>query len=484
MTLRTLLLLAQGVLLVVGAASAAGRVDDMMARASTPAELRATLLDFARTAPDSAKEDKGQALLQAGWSYHEAGRADSALICFDRAVAIRGSHADRDAFVDALFDRSNTGDAARALEVLGPRLVMAKKTSERDIAQTRGRQGWAHYLMSRGDSALRILRTHQRLLLDPATPRHRDWRYRLGLVELEHGDAAKSIEAIYPLSIESRFTDRDVMSILRDASRKIPQSDGFADRLKQELNRNDELDRKAIEEFRGKRITFTAADGVTIGAIVVPSMRRPARAAVVLMDPDELPEAYDSLATGMSAAGYSIILVEPRGSGWSVSPECPLPSLWRGREDEMRSKLARDALPALRALSAKAPADTSAYVVIGAMGSSSAAADAASRERRVRGLVLLSPTPSPVEVGPMRARLAQSAVPVFFEVPVMDHATGPTAQTLYEGLDPRTSRIAESEIVGSSAKIFRYDRTALPRLLTWLNDRWKRPAPPSSKRKS
>lgn len=482
MSLRKILFSACGVLLLAAGAVAAGRIDDMVIAARTPAALRASLLEFARSAPDSASADKGTALLHAGWSYQESGQADSALICFERAVAVRGSREDRDAFVDALFDRSHAGDAARALEVLGPRLVTARTTSERDIAQTRGRQGWAYYLMNRADSALSILRAHQRLLLDPITPRHRDWRYRIGLVELEHGDPAKSVDVMFPLSIESRFQDRDVMSILRDAVRKTPQADGFADRLKQELHRIDELDGKAIADFRGKRISFQASDGFTLGAVVIPSTRKAARAAVVFMDVDELPDSYDSLATGMTKAGYSLILVEPRGSGWSVSSECPLPSLWRGREEEMRSRVARDVAPALRALAAHAPADTSSCVLIGALSSSGIAAEAASLMRRTRALVLLSPSPTRVEMGPMRAKLKQSGVPVFFEVPVMDHETGPVAQTLYEGVDPRSSRIVESEIVGSSAKIFRYDRSALPRLLTWLDESWKRPAPSASKR--
>lgn len=482
MTLRRFLIATAGVLAFATGARAAGPIDAMLAEARTPSDLRASLLAFTASGPDSARASKGAALLHAGKSYQEAGKADSALICFERAVAMRGDREERDAYADALLERSHAGDAGRALEVLGPRLKAALSTSERDIAQTRGRQAWAYYLMNRGDSALSILRTQQRWLLDAVTPRHRDWRYRFGLVELEHGEAAKSIEVMYPLAIESRFQDRDVMSILRDASQKSPQAAGIGEHLKKELARIDDLDAKAIAQFRGKRITFQALDGVTIGAIVVPSLRRPARSAVVLMDVDELPDSYDSLSTGMAAAGYSLILVEPRGSGWSVSPEWPLPSLWRGREDEMRGRVARDVLPALRALATRAPADTSSCVLIGALGSAGIAAEAATLQRRARALVLLSPSPTPVQVGPLRARLAQTGLPVFFEVPVMDRETGPVAQTLYEGVDPRTSRIAESEIVGSSAKIFRYDRTALPRLLTWLNESWKRPPPGSGKR--
>jgi pimeloyl-ACP methyl ester carboxylesterase len=284
------------------------------------------------------------------------------------------------------------------------------------------------------------------------------------------------------LALESRFQDRDVMGILRDASRKLSGPDQVGTALKGQLARIDGLDREAVVKFRGQRITLTALDGTTLGAVVVPARRRPSRAAVVIMDPDELPESYDSLATGLSTSGYSVILLEPRGSGWSVSAACPLPSTWRGREDELQSAVARDVLPALRALGAVAHADTSRYVLAAGLGSCATAAEAATLNRRARAVVLLSPTPSKIEVGPMRARLKASHVPVFFEIPAMDRESLPNAEALYEGLDPRTSRIVETELMGSSARIFRFDRSALPRLLKWLDESWGGKSPAENTR--
>jgi pimeloyl-ACP methyl ester carboxylesterase len=278
------------------------------------------------------------------------------------------------------------------------------------------------------------------------------------------------------LALESRFQDRDVMGILREAEQKTPHSD-VATGLKTELTRVDALDRQAVATFRGRRINVTALDGTNLGAVIVPSLRRPGRAAVVLMDPDETPDSYDSLAAGMSVAGYSVALLEPRGSGWSVSGGCPLPSTWRGREDEMQSAVARDVVVALRALASATHVDTTRYVVIGGLGSCATAAEAAAKDRRVRAVVLLSPTPSKIELGPMKARLEASQAPVFFEVPTLDRTSTPIAEALYQGLNPRTSRIADTEIVGSGAKIFRYDKNALPRLLTWLDDSWAAKSP-------
>jgi len=225
-----------------------------------------------------------------------------------------------------------------------------------------------------------------------------------------------------------------------------------------------------ITDLGGRRLSFNAGDGFLMSAVMVPSSRKPARAVVVLMDPEESFEAYDSLAVGLARAGFSVAMVEARGSGYSVSPLCPLPSTWRGREDELRDRVAADALDALRAMAKAMPVDITRYVVIGALGSSASAAKAASLDRRARPVVLLSPSPAPVERGVMRAWLSATAVPVFFEVPIMDHENLPVVEALYEGLDPRASRIAESERIGSSATVFRYDTSALPRLLTWLDE--------------
>ena len=461
-------------------ARAADTIESMLLEASTPARLRAALLGFAGSAPDSAASAKAAALLYAGSSYERAGRADSALGCFERAVALRGVSEDRDAYADALFDRGRPGDAARALEVLGPRLQVALTNSERDIAQTKGRQAWALFLQDRGDSALAMLRSQQRWLLDPITPRQRDWRYRIGLLELAHGDLGKCVEVMLPLALESRFQDRDVMGILKDAAQKAPQGPGLAAMMKQQLARIDAQEQKVLEAMGGRRVAFSALDGFTLGAVTFPALRRPARAVVVLMDPEEIVDAYDSLAAGLTRAGYGVVIVEARGSGWSVAPSCPLPSTRRGREDELRDLGARDALPALRALAASTRVDTSAYLVVGALGSCAMAAKAASLDRRARPLLLVSPSPSPAERGAMRAWLAAAGAPVFFEVPVTDHAT-PIAEALYAALDPRASRIAESDRPGSAASIFRYDASALPRLLVWLEESWGSKRAPSEK---
>jgi dienelactone hydrolase len=447
-------------------------VEALLLEARTPAALRASLLAFAATAPETAQAGRGAAFFYAGSSFERAGRPDSALACYERAVAVRGASAERDAYVDALLQRAADGDAARALEVLEPRLRTALGTGERDFAVTRARRAWAHYTLGRGDSALALMRLDQRWLLDEINPRHRDWRYRLGLLELEHGEASACVELLLPLALTSRFQDRDVMGILRDAATRSGQSRRLADLLKAEISARDNEEKAILKALGARRLPFTSHDGASVGAVIAAPPGRAARAVVAVMDPEETFEFYDSLATGLVRAGYAVMLIEPRGSGWSVSNACPLPETWRGREEQMHGLVARDVLPGLRALAAAAPVDTSRYLVIGSRAAASMAVEAATLDPRARPLLIVSPDPSPVDRGPMRARLADLGAPVFFEIPAQDYRSIPLAEALYHATDPRASRIVESDWVGAAAQVFRRDRSALPRLLQWLDESW------------
>src|SRR5262245_17067046 len=194
-------------------AAAASPIDSLLWAASAPAQVRSTLIAFATAARETSTANRGEAWYYAGMSYEHSGSADSALLCYEKAVSIRGSSPERDAYVDALLSRGEVEDGERALEVLGPRLKVALFNAETDIALTRGRWAWARYIEGHADSALTGLRLQQRWLLDLMTPRRRDWQYRLGLVELEQGDAAKCVELMVPLAVASRFQDRDVMGI-------------------------------------------------------------------------------------------------------------------------------------------------------------------------------------------------------------------------------------------------------------------------------
>jgi len=455
------------------ASAARSPVDSLLWAASTPAKLRAALLKFVNTAPDTATVNRGAAWYYAGMSYEHAGAADSALLCYGKAVAIRGLAPERDAYVDALLSRGSPEDGTKALQVLEPRIKVALANAETDISVTRGRWAWARYIQGHGDSALAGLRLQQRWLLDPMAPRRRDWQYRLGLVELENGDVSKCVELMVPLAIASRFQDPDVMGILRDAGTKMPQGSGLPDYMRQQLSQVDQEDREILAALGAKRVTFTGADGYQLAGVVYGgSGSKRARAAIAVLNPDETFDTYDSLATGLARSGYAVFVLDPRGCGWSVSPGVPLPETWRGREDEIRHRIAQDVVRTLSILSQNARVDTTRYLLLGARGSVSTLAEVCSLDRRVAALVFMGADPSPVDRGIVRARLRASGDPVYFVVPAQESSTLPVIEALYESLDQRRSRIAESEMPGMSAYIFRHDPAALGRLRKWIDDSW------------
>jgi pimeloyl-ACP methyl ester carboxylesterase len=464
-------------------ASAASPIDSLLWAASSSSKLRAALIAFATAARETSTVNRGAAWYYAGMSYEQSGSADSALVCYARAVSIRGGSPERDALVDALLSRGNTEDGERALEILGPRLKVALSNAETDIALTRGRWAWARYIQGHGDSALAGLRLQQRWLLDPMTPRRRDWQYRLGLVELENGDPSKCVEIMVPLALTSRFQDRDVMGILRDAGTKLPQGPQLPDYMRKELSRIDQEDRELLTALGAKRVTFAGTDGYKLAGVIYGGVKgRPARAAIAVLNPDETFDTYDSLATGLARSGYAVFVLDPRGCGWSVSAAVPLPETWRGRDDEIRHQVAQDAVHALSVLARNAGVDTTRYLLIGAGRSVSTLAEITSLDRRVGALVFMGPDPTPVDRGIVRARLRARRDPVYFVVPAQESSTLPVVEALYESLDPRASRISESNMLGMSAFIFRHDHSAVARLLKWLDESWSAAKPAPSKK--
>jgi len=464
-------ILAATALLPPAAAGASAAVEALLLQADRPTTLRARLFAHADSAPDSAA--RGEALLLAGVSYERDGEPDSAIACYEKAIALRGEGAERDALAEALCLRGRPGDADRAIETLVPLVERGREDLQREAADAKGLIAWAHYVAGRGDTALARMRAQQWWLLHNFNPRQRAWRYRLGLLELERGDPQRSISLLSPLALDSRFKDSDVMGILRDAAQKAGMLANLEFSLRTQLRRFDEVESAGTEAVRGRPASFTGTDGFPLGGVTLaPAVQARARAAIVLVPHGEFHDAFDSLATGLRRAGYAVMLLDVRGWGASVAPDCPLPETWRGRESLMIDAAARDVVPALRALAGVARIDTTRYVIVGPGMAAPIAAVAAAQDARARILVFLSPDPSPVDRGPLRARLAELRRPVFFMVPSTDGRTLPLVEALYEAVDPRASRIVESDRIGSGARVFNHDPAALPRLTRWLDESW------------
>ena len=259
-------------------------------------------------------------------------------------------------------------------------------------------------------------------------------------------------------------------------------------RLAGEVNIRDRVESQLLADFDARRVAFAGDDGFPLGGVLLAPRAKPRpRAAVVLVEASDTLAAYDSLAFGLRRMGFAVMLLEPRGSGRSVGPSCPLPSTWRGREAEMQSWCAGDVPAAVRALAREARADTSRYLLVGVCSTAPVAAEAARHDRRAAVLMLVTPGPSPADRGHMRADLEALKRPIYFQTGPEDYTAYAVLDSLYRGSDMRISRIAESEQRGTRATLFRYDPHIWERFKVWLAESWprtpaKRATPPSRRR--
>jgi pimeloyl-ACP methyl ester carboxylesterase len=163
-------------------------------------------------------------------------------------------------------------------------------------------------------------------------------------------------------------------------------------------------------------------------------------------------------------------VLEPRGSGHSISAAWPRTDSWAGRQEELASLTALDLHVAARALAQAARADTS-RIVLGGVGTSAALAiRVAARSPRVAALLLVSPTPRPAEWAPLRAALASRRIPAFFQLALEEHwSTWDESDVLYQAGNTGDSRVVESRGGGHGAAQFQQDEELMPRLSRWLD---------------
>ena len=446
-------------------------VEALLYRPGTPAGLRASLIAFA--ASDTSRDAAGEAWYWAGLSFDREGQADSARVCYEHALELRGAAADRDALSESLFARGRPADLVRAREVLAPRLKAARVSSEYEVAGAQARIAWSLYLSGQADSAARMLDRQKRYLLDEHEPMNREWRYRMAAAELGRSGFARAYELLGPLALASRLQDRDVMEMVRSAADGLGAGDKVAPALQQQLRKADAQEDAELAPLGGTRVFFAAGDGFPLsGYVIAPAAKRPRRAAVALLAPGDRFADYDSLAAALSRSGFSMILLEPRGSGRSVAATVPLPESWRTREAEMQWRCARDLPYALAQLARSASVDTSAFLLIANGAAAPIAAEAASAYPRARVLLLISPAPAPVDRCITREMFAKLGRPVFLQTAAEEFLALPFADSLYHSLDQRASRISDTQLMGRGARVFRYDPAIAPRLTRWLEETW------------
>ena len=455
-----------------------GPLDPLLDSAPDAATLRPRLYAFADSQATRDPAQAAAAMAIAGQSFARAGEADSAIACYERALALDPREERRLALADALLARLGAGDAARARDLLRPVLPVTPEYPDPSQAPTVGLFAWAQFLAGQPDSAARLLAP-----IDSWLSVHQDWRYRLGCVAFDREEWIRVQLLLTPLAVASRTYDPDVMDMLSRSADKLNAERRLRPSLLNEINRRDKNEQLLLDELGARRIGFRARDGFPLGGtILVPPRAARARMAVVLVAPGDTLAAYDSLALGLRALGLAVVLLDPRGSGRSVAPSCPLPGAWRGREARMQETVAADVAAAAGALAREVGADSSRYLVVGVGVTGPIAVLAARADRRVPALMLVSPIAAPSDRGALRAAVAAWKRPIYFQTGPEDFTTWGLIDALYGACDPRASRVADSDRPGTRATLFRRDPRIMARFKQWLSEAWPRPAAPRATR--
>lgn len=426
--------------------------------------LRASLLFYADSIQAKQPPYAGEALTYAGQSYDRASLRDSAIACFRRAVATRGGDDERLALVDDLLIRREEGDLEAGIQLLETALDPNSGIAMAHDAHA-ARLAWAKLLAGDTPRSFELFKSLETVLdLDPV------WGYRMARAFVEAGDMKRALAALQPLAIASRAQDEEVMSLAARAFSRFGDKSRLESTIGREIEERDKFEAIMLQAMHGRRVRFSAADGFALGGVVAGADDKLRRAAVVVVAPGDTLESYDSLTVALGKAGWAVLLMEVRGSGWSAAPACPFHESWVGREDAMQRVCARDVRDALRALSLSAKIDTTRYLVAGIGVTAPIAVEAARMDDRVPALLLLSPTPDPVERGTLRESIRRLHRPIYFSSAPEDFLQFETTDVLYQAGDRPNSRVADVNAPGSGARPFRRNSAAVKRLVAWLDE--------------
>ena len=470
------------VLVLAGPARAADDLANVLLHAPNPAAVRRDLAAFAAHSAPADTVVSGAAWALIASSYHREGLADSAITCGERAVA---RHADADA-LDALIDahlvRQGSGDVARARVLLARRADLLRFDAGLwDLANTQGRSAWALFLTGNADSANKqFVRQHR--LNDDANPMCWVWRRRMAVVAKAAGDRERALDLAKQLCVRSLLQDREATRLLHDVLGSPQADEHYAPFVRSDLVQAMQAEAASLEAIHARRVSAAGADSFPLSTVLFDPPTQAKYVVLAIGRSGYDLTTYARLASGFARAGYAFAVLDPRGSGRSLAAVCPTPESWDGREVALEHATAGDVRRAFGAVAREISADTTGYVVLAAGEASGIAVEAATLDPRVRAVVLASPAPARVELGRVAARLQKMRIPVFLQTTPSETAGVEVAAQLYEFVDPKTSRIVDSEQAGDELTIFTMDTGALPRLTAWLTESWSvrsasRPAP-------
>lgn len=441
--------------------------------ASVRAELRRYAAAGDRAGATAADRlDAGESAYWLGMQHEQAGRPDSALVEWRRAVRLRGDFDEGFALIDALFRRGGASDLREARGLAQDLATQSNLSMPQRAPEAHARLAWALERLGHADSALAELRDH-------CADLHRRpvWTRRFADIELAAGDTATAWRWLVVASARARRRDPELEALVT----RVQHALGYRDERRQ-LSVNLILDRIAGDEqtfagAHGGRIESLAAkDGFPLQCFTFAAAPDSGRRAPCLfvLSPADTVAAMDSLVAALTAAGHPVALLAPRGTFGSLGPGAYGPEAWLGREAQFEALTTADAMKLMDGLGKRADFGGGEWIV-GAVGDRALAGLAVARARKnAHALLLLAPRVPMVEVAEYRARLRALKTRTYVQVSPEEPAALEFGDLLARDTPPGQVRVADSGLAGRGAAIFRGDRKVAERLLAWLEE--KRPA--------
>ena len=435
------------------------------------AGVHAALLHFAAEgdAPGASKLEAGEAAWWLGVQEARAGRADSAIAAWRRAMTLRADVPEGFALIDALFRRGRAADIDEAYALA---VMFAEQTqTEMPERAPEGavRLAWAHHLKGHADSALASLgEWHDAIRGDAA------WARRLATIEVAAADHDGAWRTLTMLSARARRRDVEVESLLASTQRALHYPD---DRRRQVvgalLEPIEQRERAFLASLRGRADTLRASDGFTVRWFLVPARSGgPRRAPLLLvLAPDDSLASADSLAAALAADGRAVVLLAPRGFYGAVGAGAWGREAWADHASELEARVASDAARVMDLLARRGLGGSGGWLV-GAAGECAPVALSIARARKdVHALLLVAPALPVVEVAEYRARLRTLGVRTFVQCSPEVPSALELGDLLSRMTAPGQVRLADSGLRGRGVAIFRGDPKIAQRLLVWLEEK-------------
>ena len=439
----------------------------------TIAAQRERLQTLAREA-EGTPAAAADAWLALGRNYEYEGAADSALACYRRAIERRGEPNELILAADVLLRRADSGDAQEALGYV--ERAMNSGPLDGAAPQTvRARMAWAHFLLGHTDQASTMFtRMERSLYRDPL------WMLRMGEVALAHGDAPKAYALLYPVALLSRGQAEDAMDMISKVADRMGAANRAEQQILYDISIRDRRHDAWLTALKARRVKFSGTGSFPMGGTLFePAGKGSHPGIVTLIAPDDSLYSWDSLGVRLRDAGFAVLFVDGRGSGWSVGRSAPLPAAWNGRRAAMVEATADDGREAFRALKLSAKVDTSRYTLMASTSMAMPALMAAERDPRIQSIVLLSPNLSMVERGPAREIMKRIQVPLYATETTIDRLNGFWIDPLYQAAPRGISRVGSATSAGTGPEALRTDAANTARLVEWLKE--KRPARSAAK---